>query len=250
MRTAALLRLIVIVGAIGGLELLCRTGVIGRLTMIAPSAMAVAAAQQLASASTRADIAFTLTNILAAAVASTIGGFALGAGLHAAPRLRRVVAPLLASWYAVPTFVFYPLLIVLLGLNRGPLIMLGVLSGIVAMLVSTLDGLDRLPPAVVKTGRALRMDPVRIALMIRLPAAMPHLVVGMKLAVAYSVIGVVAAEFILATDGIGRRIVFAFNDLDNRTMYGLLLLLLVIVTLMNVLIRAGERRLQARWGQP
>ena len=160
-----------------------------------------------------------------------------------------MVTPLLTCWYAVPTFVFYPLLVVLFGLNRGPLVALGALFGVVAMIVNTLDGLDRLPRAVVKTGRVLRLGPVRTALLIKLPAAIPHLFTGVKLAVAYAIIGVVAAEFILATAGVGRRIALAFNDLDNNAMYGLLLVLLVIIALLNAAIEAAERRLYARWGR-
>jgi NitT/TauT family transport system permease protein len=117
------------------------------------------------------------------------------------------------------------------------------------MLMNTLDGLDRLPRALLRTGQALRMDPVRTALLIKLPAATPHLFTGIKLAVAYAIIGVVAAEFILATAGIGRRIALAFNDLDNPTMYGLLLMLLVIVVAINLAIQAVERFLYARWGR-
>lgn len=249
MTVAGLLRLAVVLAAVAVLELLCRTGVIGAFTMIPPSDMVLAAAHEAAQPQVQQDLLFTLANMLAATAVAVIGGFALGLGLHALPRLRRVLTPLLASWYAVPTFIFYPMLIVLLGLNRGPLIALGAMFGVVAMIVNTLDGLDRLPRAVVKTARALRMDPLRTALLIKLPAATPHLFTGMKLAVAYCIIGVVAAEFILATHGIGRRIALAFNDLDNVTMYGLLLLLLVVIAAVNLLIRAWEQRLHTRWGR-
>ena len=66
----------------------------------------------------------------------------------------------------------------------------------------------------------------------------PHLITGVKLSVAYSVIGIVAGEFILATAGMGKRIAFGYQDFDNRTMYGMLLLLLVLVTVDQW--RAGE----------
>ncbi len=246
---AGMLRLFLVIGAIGGLELLCRGGVIGAFTMIAPSAMVVSAVRELGKPDVLTDLAFTFSNMAAAAMVSMIGGFAIGVVLHALPRVRHVVSPLLASWYAVPMFVFYPLLIVLFGLGRGPLIALGALFGLVAMVVNTLDGIDRLPPAVLKTGRVMRMDPMRTALLIKLPAAIPHLFTGVKLAIAYAIIGVVAAEFILSTAGIGKRIAFAFNDLDNPTMYGLLLVLLVIVGVINAIIRYCEQRLFARWGR-
>jgi NitT/TauT family transport system permease protein len=246
---AKLIRLLIVGGSVVGLEILCRAGVIGAFTMIPPSEMLLSAVRQLGKPDVLQDLGFTLSNMAGAIAVAIVGGFGLGLVLHAIPRLRAVVSPLLASWYAVPTFVFYPLLVVLFGLNRGPLIALGALFGVVAMLVNTLDGLDRLPRAVVKTGRAMRLGPLRSAVLIKLPASAPHLVAGVKLAVAYAIIGVVAAEFILATAGIGRRIALAFNDLDNPTMYGLLLVLIVIVVAINMTIAGVERRLQVRWGR-
>jgi NitT/TauT family transport system permease protein len=71
----------------------------------------------------------------------------------------------------------------------------------------------------------------------------------MKLAVAYSVIGVVAAEFILATAGVGKRIAFAYNDFDTRTMYALMLLIIVAVMVLNGLLHGWEQRLHRRWGR-
>ena len=48
---------------------------------------------------------------------SVVVGFALGALIHALPRVRRARDPLLASYYSVPVFVFYPLLVALFGLT-------------------------------------------------------------------------------------------------------------------------------------
>jgi len=73
-------------------------------------------------------------------------------------------------------------------------------------------------------------------------------VTGVKLAIAYTVIAIVAGEFILATAGIGKRIAFAYNDFDNPTMYGMLLLLLALVMAVNGALSAWEKRLHDRFG--
>ena len=82
-----------------------------------------------------------------------------------------------------------------------------------------------------------------------MPAASPHLVTGVKLSVAYSVIGIVAGEFILATAGMGKRIAFGYQDFDNRTMYGMLLLLLILVMAVNGALALWEKQLHRRFGQ-
>ena len=141
----------------------------------------------------------------------------------------------------------YPLLIVVFGVGPASLIVMGAIFGVVAMIVATLTALDRIPRVYLKTARIMGLDPARRVLWVSLPAATPHLITGLKLAVAYSVIGIIAGEFILATAGVGKRLAFAYNDFDNSTMYGVLLLILLFAGALNGLLNAFERRVHARW---
>ena len=249
MSRAGLVRTILVLAAFAALELLCRTGIINRVTMIPPTEMVTSLWTILARGKFNADILFTLTNVIAAAALAIVAGFLIGAGLHALPRLRRPLEPLMSAWYAIPTFVFYPLLIVAFGVGRTALIVMGALFGVVAMVVNTTLGLDHVPPAVARTGAILKLDGLRQLILVRLPSAAPHLVTGIKLAVAYAVIGIVAGEFILATSGIGKRIAFSYDNFDNQTMYGLLLLLLIGVMIINGGLSIWEKRLHRRFGQ-
>jgi NitT/TauT family transport system permease protein len=249
MTKAGWIRLAIVVAFFGALEVMCRVGWIGRLTMIPPSEMAEALWSMLLAGSVTEDVLFTLRNTVAAVALSVVAGFVAGVIIHAIPRLRRILDPLFASYYAVPVFVFYPLLLVIFGINATPLIVIGAMFGIVAMLISTLTGLDRVPRVMFKSARMFRLDPVRAALLIKLPSAAPHLITGVKLAVVYSVIAVVAGEFILSSKGIGHRIAFAYNDFDSRTMYGLLLLLLTVVTIVTMSLHMWEHRLHRRWAR-
>jgi NitT/TauT family transport system permease protein len=82
--------------------------------------------------------------------------------------------------------------------------------------------------------------------LVQFPSAAPYLFSGVKLAVAYSFIGVLASEFILSGDGLGYHIADAYNQFDNRIMYGLMLLVIVVVTLINSVLHAMDQRLQSR----
>ena len=77
----------------------------------------------------------------------------------------------------------------------------------------------------------------------------PHKPTGIKLAIAYSFIGVIAAEFIMAPSGLGYSIAYAFNNFDNRTMYALMLFVIVLVTAVNAVFFMYERRLLRRLGR-
>ena len=114
---------------------------------------------------------------------SIVGGFALGCVLYWLPPLRRAFDPFLAAYYSLPHFAFYPLLIVIFGLGAVPLIVLATLFAMVAMIMATLAGLDRMPRVLLKTARMQRLSLLSEIWHIRLPAAAPHLFSGLKLAV-------------------------------------------------------------------
>jgi NitT/TauT family transport system permease protein len=192
------------------------------------------------------DIVQTFTTVALAFVLSVAAGFALGAVIHALPRLRRALDPLLASYYSIPFFVFYPLLIALFGLNTIPLIVIGLVFATAAMVIATLNGLDRVPRVMTKTARILRLSPTRTVLTVTLPAAAPYLFTGLKLALAYSFIGVIAGEFILSGGGLGFSIAYAYNNFDSQTMYALMMFVLVIVTIVNGVLHVLEQRMLAR----
>jgi NitT/TauT family transport system permease protein len=141
-----ILQLGFVCAAIAALELLCRVGIIDRFTMIPPSEMAGALTHVIATAPWFwPDVTYTLGNLAAAIGLSVLGGFFIGVVVHAIPRLRRVLDPIFTSYYAVPTFVLYPLLIVFFGIGPTSLIVLGALFGIVAMIVATVTAIDRVP---------------------------------------------------------------------------------------------------------
>ncbi len=235
-----------IVAFIAAIEALCRTGVIKRQTMIAPSDMAVALWNILVSGHFTQDIVQTMLCVLIALILSAVLGFAAGVALHALPRLRRALDPLFATYYAVPFFVFYPVLIAVFGLNQGPVVMIAFLFAVVAMIINTLNGLDRIPRVLTKVAAVHHLSPLTTALRLKLPAAAPYLFTGLKLAVAYVFIGVLASEFIMAASGLGYQISYAYNNFDNRTMYALMLFVMIVVTVVNMVLHVWEQRVLAR----
>ena len=104
---------------------------------------------------------------------SIVFGFAFGLVIHALPRVREALDPFFATYYAVPVFIFYPVLIAIFGLSPIPIMMIGVATAIVAMIIATLNGLDRVPRVLTKVARVHRMGTVATALQLQLPAAAP-----------------------------------------------------------------------------
>ena len=242
-------RILVVGAAVALLEVLCLTGVIDKITMQAPHLIVRDLYRMLVSGRMNAAIVKTLSNTALALVLALGVGVIAGALLHRVRALRDTLDPLFATYYAVPVFAFYPFFIVVFGLGDLPQVLIAFMLGVVAVIVNTLNGLDRVPRTLMKTARIARMGPVATVWSISLPYAAPYILTGAKLAVAYSLIGIIGAEFIMSRGGMGYEISFAYNNFDNATMYPLILLILLVSITINMLLARWEKRLMIRRGQ-
>jgi NitT/TauT family transport system permease protein len=166
MSRAALFRTALFVLFVGALEVLCRVGVIDKLTMQPPHRMVMDLWRILASGSLNAAIAKTLSNAATAFILAIVVGVASGVVLHRLKPVRETLDPLFATYYAIPIFAFYPLLIILFGLGDAPQILIGFMLGVVAVIVNTLNGLDRVPRTLMKTAQIARMGAIDTVLSI------------------------------------------------------------------------------------
>ena len=244
-----LYQIAVVVGFVLLLEVLCLIGVIDKITMPPPHRIIVDFVRLLASGKLWSEILKSMGNVLLAFVLAYGFGVAIGTLLHGYRAVRDALDPLFATYYAIPVFAFYPLFIVMFGLGDGPQVLIGVLLAVVAVIVTTLNGLDRVPRVLRKTAAIARLSPVQTALRVTLPFCAPYLLTAAKLALAYAFIGVIGSEFIMARTGMGYEIGFAYTNFDNATMYPLILLILLLSILMNGLLTHWENVLLARRGQ-
>lgn len=246
MTAEAWTRLAIIIGAVLLLEVLCRLAIIDPLTVIPPSAMAAALGRLLASGEITPQIARTFSNVVIAFMLSIAVGFSAGVVIHALPRLRRALDPFLASWYSIPVYVFYPLLIAIFGITIWPLILIAFAAAVAAMVIATLNALDRVPRVLRKFAKVQQMGRAEEAFRIVLPAAAPYLFTGLKLSLTYSFTGVLAGEFILSNAGLGFAIAQAYESFENETMYALMLFILLLAAIINLSLHAWEANLIRR----
>src|SRR5882672_4234159 len=157
MSRALLLRILLILALIGALEALCRLAVIDRFTMPPPSRIAEDLVQLLIAGKLNGAIAKTLANSAIAFALAVVVGLAAGVLIHKLGLLRDALDPLFATYYAIPVFAFYPLLIILFGLGDTPQIAIAFMLSVIAVIVNTLNGLDRVPKVLLKTARIAHM---------------------------------------------------------------------------------------------
>ena len=239
----------VVAGFILLLEALCLAGVIDKITMPPPHIIVRDFVRLILTGRYFGEIGKSLANVLLAFASSYVFGVVAGTILHSYKTARDILDPLFATYYAIPVFAFYPLFIVMFGLGDGPQLLIGFLLAVVAVIVTTLNGLDRVPPVLKKTARVNRLSAVQTALRVTLPFCTPYLLTAAKLALAYAFIGVIGSEFIMARAGMGYEISYDYTNFDNATMYPLILLILLLSIAANSLLSFWERVLLVRRGQ-
>jgi NitT/TauT family transport system permease protein len=239
----------IIAGFVLVLELLCLIGAIDKVTMPPPHIILRDFVRLIVERRYFDEIGKSLLNVLLAFALAFVVGALIGVILHGYKTAREVFDPLFATYYAIPVFAFYPLFIVMFGLGDGPQLLIGFMLGVVAVIVTILNGLDRVPPVLKKTARVGRLGPVQMALRVTLPFCAPYLLNAAKLALAYALIGVIGSEFIMAREGMGYEIGYAYTNFDNATMYPLILLILILSIVVNGLLSWWESVLLARRGQ-
>jgi ABC-type nitrate/sulfonate/bicarbonate transport system permease component len=248
MSRATAIRVAIIAAVIVILELVCQLGWVRPGLLTPPTRMVTELVALMQTSSFWQSVWISTHSIVIAFVCAVIVGSVIGLLLHSAPRVRGSVEPLIASYYALPFFVIYPLLIVLLGMNHKPIILIGFLYAVMAMIIGVLNGLDRIPVVLMRTGQTYRMSGPQQAFYISLPAAAPYIFTGGKLAFGYAITGVLGSEFILADSGFGYNIAFAYNNFDDKKMYAHLLFLITVISLVTILIYRAERAVEHRSG--
>jgi NitT/TauT family transport system permease protein len=240
---AALIRSGLSILAIVLLEIGCRTGVIPHITMVAPSVMFVSAIHALTDPALRQSILTTFQEVAISSVLAIIAGGIIGLGLFAARPLRQIADTMLSAWYAVPLFIFYPVMIVLFGVGEHSIVAISFIFSVAAMILTTVAALERIPRALFKVARLHHLSPISRVWFVMLPAALPNLVVGFRLVLAYSLIATIAAEFILSDVGIGHAISFAYDNFQTARMYGLILIVIGTAVTLNAALSAFVRAL-------
>lgn len=175
---------------------------------------------------------------------TVIAGVAVGLLLGVNRRLDAAFSPLLAILQAMPRVAFAPFLILWLGIGAASVVALIVMNAIVLVIATTATGVRNTDPGLIETARAFGASPSQVVRTVLLPASVPHVLAGIRLAVGRGLLSMVVGEFLTSTGGVGYLIRdYASSFQTDRMFVGIAIVTLAGVTL-NSLLEWFERRLQ------
>jgi NitT/TauT family transport system permease protein len=143
--------------------------------------------------------------------------------------------------YAMPLIALVPLLVLWLGLGFKVKVATVFLMSIFPICINTWLGVTAVPKTLIEVGKSLVAPDSVILRRIILPATLPYIMAGIRLAVGRAVVAMVIAEFLTSISGLGAIIINSANNFDTATMFVPIVVLMVLAIGLNSLIGVVER---------
>lgn len=183
----------------------------------------------------------TFKTVMLGFVVSILISLPLAVILTASPAIAAAVYPFLVWTQSIPKVALAPILVVLLGTNELPRIVITVLVAFFPLVISIATGLLSVPPELIELSRACRASKLSELLRIRLPYAIPFIFAGLKVAISLAVVGAVVAEFVNADAGLGFLIQTSTAFFKVPVAFGALIILSVMGVVLFQIVVVAER---------
>jgi putative hydroxymethylpyrimidine transport system permease protein len=176
--------------------------------------------------------------IAVAALAALLAAFTI----HFSTTARHALFPLLIASQAIPVVLLAPLFVLWLGFGLLPKLLVIALVSFFPLVVTTTAALQRVDPNLLKLMKTLGANRLQTFRAVELPAALPGLFPGAKLAAVFSVIGAVFAEQGASNSGLGLLLEITQNNLELPEAYAAVAILCAFAIALFALLTVIERR--------
>ncbi|MEU1606661.1 ABC transporter permease [Micromonospora matsumotoense] len=235
-RTAALLALAAI------WETAPRAGLVDRVFLPPLSEVLVAWWALLTSGQLADHVGASLTRSLTGLGLAVLAAIPLGLLIGWYRPLAELLSPLLEVFRNTAALALLPVFVLILGLGETSKIALVVYACSWPILLNTIAGVKGVDPLLVRSARSMGLNHLRLFQKVILPAAVPTVFTGIRLAGAYSILVLVAAEMVGAKAGLGYLINYAQYNFAIPDMYAGIITISAIGLVVNQLLVVVERR--------
>ena len=239
----ALIGVIPIALIVGLWQALAASGVAPPSLLPAPTAVFGRLIEQLGSPTYLQHMATTLFRLFAGFAIAVVIGVACGVAATGNHAVKSGVMPLVRVLAPVPKIALYPAFILTLGFENASKIALVVADAVFPILLATYHGMTAVEPKLAWVAHALGVQRLRCAVTVVLPAALPSVLTGCRIALVISCIVVFLAEMITSTDGLGHLLVRAARNFQTVDMFVPLITISILGLILNAAFNALRRRL-------
>ena len=239
---ARLPSLLLLVAFVAGWEAWCRLGSVSLLVMPPPSAVLATLGSEIATGRLWPHLAMTAAEMaLGLGIGAAVG---LGTGILLAefPALSRLLRPYVLASQLVPKLALGPLFIIWFGFGMTPTVVITALICFFPLMENTLTGMGEVDASRRELFRMLGAGRLQTLLRLKLPAALPVIMAGLRVAVVLALVGAVVGEFIGGRTGLGASIIAAQSVMDSSLIFALF----IVITALGMLLYEAVRLIESR----
>jgi NitT/TauT family transport system permease protein len=195
------------------------------------------------------DIADSLRRVALGFGAAALAGIPLGLVLGWYPALNRIVNPVMQILRPISPIAWIPVAIVFFGVGDRAAVFLVFLAAFFPIVVACVSGVSSVPSIYRRAGRNFGLSPARVLTRVVFPAALPQILVGLRIALGVAWLVVVAGEMIAVDSGLGYLVIDSRN---SGKRYDLVVAAMLVIGLIGLALDIAFRRLEkirsVRWG--
>ena len=144
------------------------------------------------------------------------------------PVLRTALEPYIMILYATPMVALIPFILSLMGFGFVPKVLVVFLFGVFPIFYNTLEGASSIKPEMIEVARSFRSGEWALWRDVMLPYTLPFTMTGIRLAIGRCLVGMIAAEFFLSSNGLGQLIMSASQNFDTGSVFAAILVICLI----------------------
>lgn len=241
------LQILTVVGILGYMQYTVTTGKISKVFLAAPTSILEEGVNLAKSGELWPHLFLTLQEVLTGYFLAVVTGVAVGVLWTLFPKTEEYLNVFCSAVMAVPKTAILPLLILWFGIGFRSKVVLIFLSAVFQILYNTVTGAKQCDANYLKVARVFEASRAQTVFRVIIPAALPSMFNGFRLAAATALTGVVFSEMQAARAGLGYLLSQAQIMLDTPRMFFIIILVTLISVGLVKLVRVMEYALCHRW---
>jgi NitT/TauT family transport system permease protein len=192
------------------------------------------------------DVAETLQAVAVAVSIAVAAGVSFGIVLGSHQRSGDVAEPLLVTLYSLPKVTLYPVVLLIFGLGISARVAFGIIHGIFPVVLFSMAAIRNIQPVIWRSAQAFHLSKWQTVTSVILPAALPGIMIGVRIGTSVTLLGVLVGEMFAAKRGVGYRLMNAIGNHDVATILAIALALSLFALAVNALLTLLGRRATGR----
>lgn len=189
---------------VGAWQVASATGLFPAQVLVPPSDVARTLATLTANGELASHLGQSLMRLLSGFAIGAASGLVFGTVTALSKWAEALLSPLFLGVRQVPVLAFVPVLVLLLGIEEGFKITIVAVAAFFPVALATFDGVRGIPKGWIDVARVYRTPPLAFVTRILIPATIPAVLTGLRIALARAWLVLVAAELLAADSGIGQ----------------------------------------------